>query len=128
VQYDQDNWLRCWFNGIDSKAISIWQLRKADDWQQAMTQVMRELHRVLVPGGIIAFEVGEVKNGKILLEDLVFLAAKEAGLTPQALLINDQAFTKTSNCWGIDNARKGTNTNRIALLQKAGPIEQLTFF
>jgi len=128
VQYDQDNWLRCWFNGIDSKAISIWQLRKADDWQQAMTQVMRELHRVLVPGGIIAFEVGEVKNGKILLEDLVFLAAKEAGFTPQALLINDQAFTKTSNCWGIDNARKGTNTNRIALLQKAGPIEQLTFF
>ena len=45
-------------------------------------------------------------------------AAMATGLTPQMILINDQAFTKTSNCWGVDNLKKGTNTNRIVLLRK----------
>jgi hypothetical protein len=119
VQYDQDNWLRCWFNGIDSKAVPIWQWRKAEDWQAAMTDVFRELQRVLVDGGIVAFEVGEVRNGKIKLEELVIPAAASAGLQAIAVLINDQEFTKTSNCWGVDNASKGTNSNRIVILQKS---------
>lgn len=119
VQYDQDNWLRCWFNGIDSKAVPIWQWRKAEDWQAAMSDVFRELYRILVDGGIVAFEVGEVRNGKIKLEELVIPAAASAGLQAIAVLINDQEFTKTSNCWGVDNASKGTNTNRIVILQKS---------
>jgi hypothetical protein len=126
VQYDQDNWLRCWFNGIDSKAVPIWQLRHADAWQEAMSSVFVELQRILVDGGIVAFEVGEVRNGKILLEDLVLPAAVASGLQPIALLINDQEFTKTSNCWGVDNASKGTNTNRIVILQKSSAPEQLS--
>lgn len=126
VQYDQDNWLRCWFNGIDSKKVPIWQLRNAEAWQQAMSSVFVELQRVLVDGGIVAFEVGEVRNGKILLEDLVLPAASASGLQPFAILINDQEFTKTSNCWGVDNASKGTNTNRIVLLQKSATAEQLS--
>lgn len=125
VQYDQDNWLRCWFNGIDSKAVPIWQLRSAEAWQEAMSSVFVELARVLRDGGIVAFEVGEVRNGKILLEDLVLPAATASGLQPFAILINDQEFTKTSNCWGVDNANKGTNTNRIVLLQKAQAPKQL---
>ena len=28
-------------------------------------------------------------------------------------MINAQNFTKTSAAWGIDNNKKGTNTNRI---------------
>lgn len=127
VQYDQDNWLRCWFNGIDSKAVPIWQLRNADAWQEAMSRVFVELARVLRDGGVVAFEVGEVRNGKILLEDLVLPAAAASGLQPFAILINDQEFTKTSNCWGVDNASKGTNTNRIVLLQKAQAPSQLEF-
>ncbi len=126
VQYDQDNWLRCWFNGIDSKAVPIWQLRHADAWQQAMSSVFVELQRILVDGGIVAFEVGEVRHGKILLEDLVLPAAVASGLQPIALLINDQEFTKTSNCWGVDNTSKGTNTNRIVILQKSVAPEQLS--
>jgi hypothetical protein len=68
--------------------------------------------------GFVAFEVGEVRNGKILLEDLVVPAGQAAGLTPEAVLINDQKFTKTSNCWGVDNLKKGTNTNRIVLFSR----------
>jgi hypothetical protein len=42
-----------------------------------------------------------------------------AGLRPELILINDQKFTKTANCWGVDNNAKGTNTNRIVLFRKA---------
>ncbi|MYF93077.1 MAG: site-specific DNA-methyltransferase [Gemmatimonadetes bacterium] len=118
VNYQADNWLRCWFNGIDAKAVAIWQLKKPADWQAAMTRTFRELHRILANGGFVAFEVGEVRNGKILLETLVVPAAMEAGLKPLMVLVNDQMFTKTANCWGVDNRTKGTNTNRIVLIGK----------
>jgi hypothetical protein len=29
-----------------------------------------------------------------------------------------QDFTKTSHCWGIENNKAGTNTNRIVVFQK----------
>jgi hypothetical protein len=118
VDYRADNWLRCWFNGFDAQAVSIWQLKDPQEWQAAMTGTFRELRRVLRRGGHVAFEVGEVRGGQILLETLVAPAAAAAGLTPLLVMVNSQAFTKTSNCWGIDNLRKGTNTNRIVLLEK----------
>lgn len=118
VQYATDNWLRCWFNGIDADSIPIWNFRKAEDWQAAMTKVFCELHRALQPGGHVAFEVGEVKGGKVKLEDYVLPAGVDAGLCPELVLINAQEFTKTANCWGVDNRTKGTNTNRIVLFRK----------
>ena len=118
VNYKHDNWLRCWFNDIDPDTVEIWQFKNPKKWQDAMTTVFTELYRILRPGGFVAFEVGEVRNGSIMLEDLVVPAGKKAGLTAEAILINDQKFTKTSHCWGIDNLRKGTNTNRIVIFSK----------
>lgn len=121
VNYQTDNWLRCWFNGLDAAAVPIWQLKKPSQWQEQMSLVFAELQRVLKPGGHVAFEVGEVHGGRLPLETLVVPAARAAGLRPVLVLINAQTFTKTSNCWGIDNLQKGTNTNRIVLLQKDLP-------
>lgn len=118
VDYAMDNWLRCWFAGIDPAAVPLTAPRKVEDWQQAMTPVFRELDRVVRPGGYIAFEVGEVRKGTIKLEEAVLSCGRDAGLTPMLVLINDQKFTKTSHCWGLDNNRKGTNTNRIVLFRK----------
>ncbi len=120
VQYEADNWLRCWFLGIDSKSVRITMSRKLEDWQAAMTAVFRELSRMLRPGGHVAFEVGEVRGGSIRLEEAVVPCGMAAGLSPLLILINDQEFTKTANCWGVDNMGKGTNTNRIVLFQKPG--------
>ena len=119
VDYASDNWLRCWFCGIEPDAVPITIARKLDAWQSAMTDVFRELQRVLVPGGHVAFEVGEVRGGRIKLEEAVIPCGKAAGLEPLAVVINSQTFTKTANCWGVSNNRKGTNTNRIVLFRNS---------
>ncbi len=64
VNYAQDNWLRCWFIGVDPAGVRLSILKKPEDWQTKMTAVFRELRRILVPGGHVAFEVGEVRGGK----------------------------------------------------------------
>lgn len=120
VDYEQDNWLRTWFCGIDISKVAIWQIKNLNEWEVAMTGVLSEVYRVLQPGGWMAFEVGEVRNGKIKLETSVIKVGLEVGLHPVLVLINDQIFTKTSNCWGVDNLTKGTNTNRVILFQKEG--------
>ena len=118
MNYRADNWLRCWFHGLDAGGAGLWQLRREADWREAMTRAFAEMRRVLVPGGFAAFEVGEVRGGKVLLETLAVPAARDAGLEPLLMLVNDQQFTKTSNCWGVDNGVKGTNTNRIVLFRR----------
>lgn len=118
VDYAGDNWLRCWFIGVDPQSVKLTVPKKLDEWQRAMTQVFGELRRILRPGVHVAFEVGEVHGGKVKLEEAVVPCGIEAGLAPILILINDQKFTKTANCWGVDNNAKGTNTNRVVVFQK----------
>ncbi|MDE0697350.1 MAG: DNA methyltransferase, partial [Boseongicola sp.] len=118
VQYAADNWLRCWFAGIDPSEIAIDMHRTEDAWTKMVRRVLLEQARVLRPQGYVAFEVGEVRNGKILLERLVWQAAEGLPFERLGVMVNDQAFTKTANCWGVANGSRGTNSNRIALLQR----------
>ncbi len=119
VDYVSDNWLRMWFCEVEINSDRIWQLKSLDDWVSRMTDVFVELRRVLQPGGLVAFEVGEIRNVVLLLEDEVVKAGFEAGLLPECIMINSQNFTKTANCWGVSNNMKGTNSNRIVILKKA---------
>ncbi len=118
VDYAADNWLRCWFAGVDARGISIALHRKPADWAAFMRRVFCELARVVRPGGHVAFEVGEVRNGVVELETLVLEAIEPLPFTPLCVLINTQEFTKTANCWGVANNRRGTNTNRIVVLER----------
>lgn len=83
VQYADDNWLRCWFAGIDSSAVPISMHRTEAAWEEMVREVLREQVRVLLPGGHVAFEVGEVRNGRVLLERAVWRAAE--GLSPVSI-------------------------------------------
>jgi hypothetical protein len=119
VQYATDNWLRCWFLGIDAQQVKLTLPHDLEEWEAAMTEVFHELRRVLKPCGHVAFEVGEVHGGETKLEAHVLPCGVAAGLEPALVMINDQEFTKTANCWGVDNNAKGTNTNRIVLFRKS---------
>ncbi|MBW7843126.1 MAG: site-specific DNA-methyltransferase [Ignavibacterium sp.] len=120
VQYAQDNWLRCWFNGINvneiEKRITI--SKTLEHWITIMQDVFYELFRITKKDGYVAFEVGEVKNGKVNLDEHILPLGVRAGFSAIAIIINEQPFTKTANIWGINNNRKGTNTNRIVLFKK----------
>ena len=118
VDYAADNWLRCWFCGIDPSVVEVRGLKRLEAWQQLVTDTFLELRRLLRPGGHVSFEVGEVRGGSVQLEQAVVSCAIAAGLEPRLVLINTQEFTKTANCWGVTNNRKGTNSNRIVLVRR----------
>ncbi len=120
VQYARDNWLRCWFNGLDAEAIGerITMAKTPEEWASVISRVFVELYRLTTPGGWVAFEVGEVRRGEIRLDEIVVPLGINAGFECGAVLINAQRFTKTANIWGVQNNRLGTNSNRIVLFRK----------
>jgi len=120
VNYRDDNWLRCWFNDIDTEEIAnkINISKKLPDWEQVMGGVFKELYRITKENGWVAFEVGEVKKGKVKLDEHIVPLGFQAGFKCEGIIINLQNFTKTANIWGIKNNQVGTNTNRIVLFRK----------
>jgi len=118
VNYNADNWLRCWFCGIDAASVPVTISKDLGSWTRFIASVLAELRRVLRTGGHVAFEVGEVRGGTLRLEESVIPAGMAAGLDPVLVLVNAQDFTKTANCWGVTNNRKGTNSNRVVVFRK----------
>jgi hypothetical protein len=118
VQYAQDNWLRNWFAGVDPGRIEISAHRSVDAWTKMVRDCFDAFARIVRPGGHVAFEVGEVRRGAVLLERQVWTAVEGLPFDRLFVLVNRQEFTKTSNCWGVANNSKGTNTNRIVVLRR----------
>lgn len=120
VQYVEDNWMRCWFNNLDAQDISnqISVPKDLDKWNRIMSDVLAELFRIVKSGGIVAFEVGEIRKGSIKLDEEIVPLGENQGFITQHVMINSQEFTKTSNIWGITNNGSGTNTNRIVVFKK----------
>lgn len=120
VQYDADNWLRCWFNDLNSEQIAreLTMVLSLGSWEQVMAQVFSELFRITCSEGYVAFEVGEVERGAIRLDETVVPLGISAGFTCECIIVNQQTFTKTANIWGISNNEQGTNSNRIVLFRK----------
>ena len=120
VEYASDNWLRCWFNEIDVDAVTgtITMAKTIEEWSLVMGDVFKELYRVTKQDGWVAFEVGEIRNATLKLEEYVVPLGIRAGFSCEAILINSQIFTKTSNLWGVKNNKAGTNSNRIAIFRR----------
>jgi DNA methylase len=118
VDYASDNWLRCWFYGVRPDSIAIAMHASVEQWKRFIEAAFHRFHRLLMSGGFVAFEVGEVRQRSVRLEEAVIPCGVAAGLTPVAVVVNEQVFTKTANIWGVKNNTKGTNTNRIVVFQK----------
>lgn len=120
VQYSKDNWLRGWFNSLDtgSDADDITMATTIEQWSKFIESVFCELNRITRPNGWVAFEVGEVRNRTVNLDEHVVPIGLRSGFECHGILINSQEFSKTSNIWGVRNMKSGTNTNRIVLFRK----------
>ena len=118
VDYESDNWLRCWFLGIDVKTVKISKYRRIDEWQDFIHKTLCELERITKSGGYVVFEVGEIRNATLRLDEYVIAVTHNLSFEIIGVMINQQNFTKTSNCWGIYNNKVGTNSNRIVLLRR----------
>ena len=116
VDYNKDNWLRNWF--LNEKQQDIKLYNKLEDWKDFTYRTLKELHRVLKPNKYIFYEVGEINKGKNNLEHAVIDSIRDIPLVVENILINKHNFKKLSNCFGVDNNEKGTNTNRIVILKK----------
>jgi hypothetical protein len=118
VDYDGDNWLRCWFAGIVPADVRIDKHRDIIAWEGFVRRSFEEFTRIVRPGGFVAFEVGEVRGGSVLLERHVAAAIEGLPFDLLGVMVNQQNFTKTANCWGVGNNRGGTNTNRIVMAMR----------
>lgn len=118
VDYRADNWLRCWFAGIEPSEVEISTMAGIPEWAAMVHETLTEQSRLLRSGGHVCFEVGEVRGGTVRLEETVLAAAEGTGLSPVCVVINSQEFTKTSHLWGVENSSRGTNTHRIVVLRR----------
>lgn len=122
VQYGKDNWMRCWFNSLDLGEIekSMFISGSLEEWKSFIFSILKQLFIVTVSRGHVAFEVGEVTfaGKRINLDEVVASLGIEAGFSVNYILVNKQKFTKTSNIWGVENQKKGTNTNRIVVMER----------
>lgn len=125
VDYLADNWLEHWFLGINPRSLetSLVQGASLDGWSSFMIAVLYELCRILRKGGTCIIEVGEVMvcRRKIFLEDILLQLLwnnPEIRLSPVEVLIHKQHFTKLAHCFSVTNNRKGTNTQRMLVLEK----------
>ena len=87
-------------------------------WEGFVRRCFVEFARILRPGAHIAFEVGEVRRAGVRLERNVVHAMEGLPFALLGVMVNEQNFTKTANCWGVANNTDGTNTNRIVLAQR----------
>ncbi|HMW06786.1 MAG TPA: DNA methyltransferase [Leptospiraceae bacterium] len=120
VNYKEDNWMKCWFMDIDSECmdqISI--LHSVDGWSKFIKASLKECSRVMKKNAHLVMEVGDIQNGKsvVNLDDVVIQASAGTGLSWEKTYINSQKFTKLSNCWNVSNNEKGTNSNRCVVFR-----------
>lgn len=117
VNYKADNWMRCWFAGIDPDKVAITQTGNLETWKGLVHDTLDSVAAISDQGSALAFEVGEIRNGSLLLDRVVTDVARETAWEPICVVVNEQIFTKTSNTWGIENNRGGTNSNRIVVMR-----------
>ena len=66
----------------------------------------------------VATDSHRMSISKIRLDENVVPLGISSGLNCAGVMVNSQDFTKTSNIWGVNNMKIGTNTNRIVLFHK----------
>lgn len=126
IKYGKFNWIRLWFFGKTGKEVDehLFFSQSVEKYCDFMTQVLKEMKRVLKPGGKAVLVIGDVKAKESEKIDNLAAAvwkncAKPLGLeklTPIiADVINDNS--KVSKIWGKTKGN-ATKIDRILVLMK----------
>ncbi len=124
VDYLTDNWLECWFLSINQDEFkkNLIQTQSLETWKDFMLESLKQMYRVIKPESFCIIEAGDVSNGKgkpkVYLDDILVTLGEEVGFQVVKRVIHQQNFTKLSNCFNIENNKKGVNTQRIVLFSK----------
>jgi len=59
--YALENWIRCWFVGLDPESVPLSAHWDLDSWIEEMMRVFVELYRVLKPGGYCVVEIASLR-------------------------------------------------------------------
>lgn len=127
IRYGQFNWIRLWFLGKNGKEVDkkLFFTQSIDRYSAFMTDVLREMWRVLKPDGKAVLVIGDVKNRENdrinnLAEIVWEKCAEQLGFKLIEPIIEDliSEDTKVSKIWG-DKKGKATKIDRILVLQKS---------
>ncbi|MCX7015720.1 MAG: DNA methyltransferase [Candidatus Sumerlaeota bacterium] len=131
VRYGLYNWIRLWLLGEDPERLdqTLDQHPKLDDYLLFMHRVCQQLYRVMLPGGVCALVIGDVKTPRdtiaLNLAEAVWKFLKRrktrfelAGIIEDELAEN----TKVTKIWGADKRGRATLVDRVLVLAK-GPVE-----
>lgn len=126
IRYGQFNWIRLWFLGKSGKEVDekLFFTQSIDRYSVFMTEVLKEMWRVLKSGGKAILVMGDVKNRenneiKNLAQIVLERCAEPLGFKLVVPIIEDliSEDTKVSKIWG-DKKGKATKIDRILILQK----------
>lgn len=122
ADYVTDNWLELWFLGIDIEHVrrGVVQTADLDEWSAFVLDSMKEMRRILRPGGICVIEVGDVmyRGEPLDLDEVIVGLAPECGLKVIEVMIHQQRFTKLANTFNVANNEEGTNTHRLVVMEE----------
>lgn len=120
INYIDDNWIRFWFLGYDREKLRKILIQTGDinEYREFIKKSMLEMNKVLKKGRYCIIEVGDVKNGKIKLDELIVGLTNETGFIVERVLINYISAPKISRAFARKKPGEGTKTNRCVIMKK----------
>lgn len=120
INYIDDNWLRFWFLGYDKEKLRkiLVQTGNIEEYRYFIKRSMLEMNKVLKKGKYCIIEVGDVRNGKINLDELIVDLANETGFEIERVLISYITAPKISKAFARKKPGEGTKTNRCVIMRK----------
>lgn len=126
IKYGQYNWIRVWFLGENCKKVdqSLFFSQSLDKYCVFMSEVLKEIQRVLKPKSKAVLVIGDVKNkfgnhAENLAEQVWERCAKPLGFNLVEPIIEDiiSDNEKVSKIWGKKRGN-ATKIDRILILEK----------
>ncbi len=125
VDYEQDQWLEYWFSGFRAGRAELYHVLDLAYWKEFIAATLREMLRVLKPGGYASLAVGEVQlpNGVVYLDDVVAQEVQRIECNGKKFRVDEVLIHQQRVSERVPGGESGENvvlaSNRIVVLRAA---------